>query len=124
MPELEEGDKGRKASPPSTCQLLANLVKALWPVLVLVAATAIAAILVRHKLLELCEWLDDQDQATAAFLFLSLFIVWVVLWLPASVLELASGFIFGLGWGGLINTAGKFLGGMVCFVVCKKCRFS
>merc|ERR1712100_29438 len=96
--------------------LLCQTLYALWPVIALCVVMTIMSIIFRNAILELCIMLDEMDRVSGLFLWLILFVVWVLCWLPTTVLELVSGFMFGIWWGMLANATGKTVSGVTTFI--------
>lgn len=119
--EAPRNDAAETPSEVGLCGLLWGLLKVIWPIILLCLITAIVSVLVREQLLELCRWIDERPIALAATMFVLLFVVWVLCWLPTTILELTAGFIFGIWWGCLVSTLGKVFGGGATFLVARYC---
>jgi hypothetical protein len=66
------------------------------------------------------EWIQ-RNQLVGALLFVPVEIIWVFLCVPTTPLELAAGFSFGTGWGFVVDSVGKLLGGALSFLVGRHC---
>ena len=88
--------------------------------LVLLIGGIAAAINYRDQLSSaaLEQWLADSG-AAAPLLFMLIYAIGTVLFLPGSVLTLAGGAIFGPLWGTLYNLTGATLGATLAFVIAR-----
>ena len=71
-----------------------------------------------EKALALLDWVSEHRLEGAA-LFLGLYIAGVVLMLPAMVMAMASGAIFGMMWGTLLSWIGSSIGQVIAFIAGK-----
>ena len=71
-----------------------------------------------EKALALLDWVSEHRMEGAA-LFLGLYIAGVVLMLPAMVMAMASGAIFGMLWGTLLSWMGSSIGQVIAFMAGK-----
>jgi uncharacterized membrane protein YdjX (TVP38/TMEM64 family) len=71
-----------------------------------------------EKALALLDWVSE-NRLEGAALFLGLYIAGVVLMLPAMVMAMASGAIFGMMWGTLLSWIGSSIGQVIAFIAGK-----
>ena len=97
--------------------------KRLWPLLLLLAGTALVFAMGWHRYLTLQELVDRREALRAAIAghtalailaFMAIYAVTVALSLPgAAVLTLAGGFLFGWFWGGLASMFAATIGAVI-----------
>jgi len=66
------------------------------------------------------EW-TNHNLLVGALVFIPFEVIWVVLCVPTTPLELAAGFAFGCRWGLIVDLLGKLLGGALSFVIGRYC---
>lgn len=76
------------------------------------------AVGIEDVLLLVVDWLEARPR-TAPLLFILVHALAVVLLIPGILFPLASGFLFGAGWGTVISIAGKTLGSFIAFLISK-----
>lgn len=88
--------------------------------IILIAAIAIISIKYRHQfnLMDIRAWLE-QYQPWTPLVFIALYILATVFFLPGSVLTIAGGLLFGAWWGTLYNITGATIGASIAFVVAR-----
>lgn len=95
------------------------LKRARWWVLGLVALAAVAAFVaidVRAQLEYLLRWIETNPQS-AAGVFIGTYVVATVVAIPASILTLAAGFLFGLGAGTVMVSVASVTGATAAFLI-------
>lgn len=91
----------------------------LFVVLVLITGVVLAIVFRDHlDAATLAQWLDGTGSA-APILFMGLYAVGTVFFLPGSVLTLAGGAFFGPVWGTVYNLSGATLGALLAFLVAR-----
>lgn len=97
-----------------------SLVKRMhWLVLGLIAAAAVVAFVsfdVRSLVESLLGWIDAHPQS-AVSVFIGAYIVATVAAIPASILTVAAGFLFGLGQGTLMVSVASVAGATAAFLI-------
>lgn len=71
---------------------------------------------IQEKLREMLAWIDDQGRAGPA-IFIAVYVVATVLFLPGSLLSLGAGLLFGLGWGTVWVSIASVSGAACSFLV-------
>jgi uncharacterized membrane protein YdjX (TVP38/TMEM64 family) len=104
-------------------------VKRLWPLLLLLVATAFVFVMGWHRYLTLQQLVDRREDLRAAIaghtpmallIFMAVYAATVALSLPgAAVLTLAGGFLFGWFWGGLASMVAATIGAIVVFLIAR-----
>src|SRR6476659_9893543 len=104
-------------------------VKRLWPVLLLLAATAFVFAFGWQRYLTLQELVDRREDLRVAIaghtlmallIFTAVYAATVALSLPgAAVLTLAGGFLFGWFWGGLASMIAATIGAIIVFLIAR-----
>ena len=67
-----------------------------------------------------CDWIQH-NLLVGALIFVPVEIIWVMLCIPTTPLELAAGYSFGFGWGFVVDSIGKLLGACASFFVGRHC---
>ena len=101
-----------------------------WPIVTLAVLLAISIgawaahgaqrTLSFEQVQEAGEW-TQHNLLVGALVFIPLEVIWVVLCVPTTPLELAAGFAFGCRWGFVVDSLGKLLGGALSFVIGRYC---
>lgn len=73
-----------------------------------------------HKIIEVCEWIK-LNPLSGCIIFVPLEVVWIVLCIPATPVEIAAGYIFGFWWGILVNSTAKLAAAIISFVLGRHC---
>ena len=90
-----------------------------WVALAVIAVALVAAFFlldVRSLLRETLDWIEGLG-GWGPVLFVLIYIVATVLFLPGSVLTLGAGALFGVGWGSVYVSIGSVLGATAAFLV-------
>jgi uncharacterized membrane protein YdjX (TVP38/TMEM64 family) len=90
-----------------------------------VVGLAVLLVLAAARLLPVQEWLSTAQQRLAgagvlgALLFAVVYVVAALLFVPGSVLTIAAGLLFGLGWGTLVVSVGSTTAAALAFLIAR-----
>ncbi|KAH9184668.1 hypothetical protein AeNC1_013351 [Aphanomyces euteiches] len=82
----------------------------------LTTAFALWRLAATGELSRIIEWIREH-QLAGSFVYVLVFSTCIIACLPATVFELAAGYIFGFGWGWLLATIGKTTGSLISFAL-------
>lgn len=94
-----------------------------WPWKLIALGAVVAGLLVASRFLPLGEWTErfsawvKGQGALGVVIFMVVYILGTVLFLPGSLMTLAAGVIFGLGWGILIALTSATIGASFSFLI-------
>ncbi|MEO6035618.1 MAG: TVP38/TMEM64 family protein [Verrucomicrobiota bacterium] len=94
-----------------------------WPWKLIALGAVVAGLLVASRFLPLGEWTESFSSwvkgqgALGILIFMAVYILGTVLFLPGSLMTLAAGVIFGLGWGIVVALTSATIGASLSFLI-------
>lgn len=73
-----------------------------------------------HLIEDACDWIK-RNMLVGALLFIPVEIIWTVLCIPTTPIELAAGYAFGFGYGFLVDCIAKLIGAALSFFLGRYC---
>lgn len=92
----------------------------LFLLIILLAAIIIISVKYRDQfnLMDIRTWLE-QYQPWTPIIFIALYVLATIFFLPGSVLTIAGGLLFGAWWGTLYNIIGATIGATIAFIIAR-----